>query len=169
MRNTAMAVTIDIGNPDDVHPTDKVDVALRLARAARALTYGETVEYDGPDFRQATPEGASIRAWFDHAKGLTAKGGEVTGLRSRGSRRQVLHLLPRTIEGETIVASSPRSPSPSMSAMAGPTARSAICSTAKACPLRPSLRSAKSKRAGNRSLPNLTEPPKLLRAAACNA
>ena len=57
MRNTAMAVTIDIGNPTDVHPTDKLDVGLRIARAARALSYSENVEYFGPMFRQATPEG----------------------------------------------------------------------------------------------------------------
>ncbi len=37
LRNTAMAVTIDIGNPDNVHPTDKVDVGQRLALAARAI------------------------------------------------------------------------------------------------------------------------------------
>src|SRR5579863_1788872 len=74
LRNTAMAVTIDIGNPGDVHPTDKVDVGHRLALAARHLSYGENVEYWGPMFRQATPEGAAIRAWFDHGKGLAAKG-----------------------------------------------------------------------------------------------
>jgi len=55
LRNTAMAVTIDIGNPDNVHPTDKVDVGLRLALAARALSYGEPVEYSGPMYRQVTP------------------------------------------------------------------------------------------------------------------
>jgi sialate O-acetylesterase len=106
MRNTAMAVTIDIGNPDDVHPTDKVDVGLRLARAARALTYGESVEYDGPDFRQATPEGASIRAWFDHAKGLNAKGGDVTGFEVAGPDGKFSSATAK-IEGESIVASSP--------------------------------------------------------------
>jgi len=57
LRNTAMAVTIDIGDPDNVHPTDKVDVGLRLARAARALSYGEAIEYSGPLYRQVTPEG----------------------------------------------------------------------------------------------------------------
>src|ERR1700757_3799091 len=55
LNNTAMAVTIDIGNPDDVHPTDKIDVGHRLALTARHLSYGETVEYQGPMFRQATP------------------------------------------------------------------------------------------------------------------
>lgn len=110
MRNTAMAVTIDIGNPDDVHPTDKVDVGLRLSRAARALTYGESVEYNGPSFRQATPEGSAIRAWFDHAKGLNAKG-EVTGFEVAGADG---NFVPATakIEGETIVASSPGVPQP---------------------------------------------------------
>jgi sialate O-acetylesterase len=75
LNNTAMAVTIDIGNPDNVHPTDKVDVGMRLALAARAIAYGEDISYSGPIFRQATPEGNAIRAWFDHhAKGLVAKG-----------------------------------------------------------------------------------------------
>jgi sialate O-acetylesterase len=106
LRNTAMIVTIDIGNPDDVHPTDKLDVGLRMARAARALTYGESVEYSGPLFRQATPEGGSIRAWFDHAHGLTAKGGEVTGFEVAGADGK---FAPATvkIEGDTVVASSP--------------------------------------------------------------
>jgi sialate O-acetylesterase len=107
MRNTAMAVTIDIGNPDDVHPTDKVDVALRLARAARALTYGETtLEYNGPSFRQVTPEGPVLRAWFDHAKGLTAKGGDVTGFEVAGADGKFVPASAK-IEGETIVVSSP--------------------------------------------------------------
>ena len=106
MRNTAMAVTIDIGNPDDVHPTDKLDVGLRLARAARALSYGEAVEYSGPMFRQATPEGPSIRAWFDHAKGLKAKGGELTGFEVAGADGKFVPAT-ATIDGDTIVASSP--------------------------------------------------------------
>jgi sialate O-acetylesterase len=111
MRNTAMIVTIDIGNPEDVHPTDKLDVGLRMARAARALTYGESVEYNGPSFRQATPEGASIRAWFDHAKGLTAKGGDVTGFEVAGPDGKFSPATAK-IERETIVVSSPDVPEP---------------------------------------------------------
>jgi sialate O-acetylesterase len=106
VRNTAMAVTIDIGNPDNVHPTDKLDVGLRLARAARALSYGEAIEYSGPLFRQATPEGGAMRVWFDHAKGLTAKGSEVTGFEVAGSDGK---FFPATaeIDGTAVVASSP--------------------------------------------------------------
>jgi sialate O-acetylesterase len=106
LANTAMAVTIDIGNPDNVHPTDKLDVGLRLARAARVLSYGENIEYSGPLFRQATPEGNSMRAWFDHAQGLAAKDGPLTGFEVAGSDGK---FSPATavIEGATVVASSP--------------------------------------------------------------
>jgi sialate O-acetylesterase len=106
LRNTAMAVTIDIGNPDDVHPTDKVDVGLRLARAARALSYGEKIEHSGPLYRQAAPESAAIRIWFDHAEGLTARGGAATGFEVAGADGK---FVPATaaIEGETVVVSSP--------------------------------------------------------------
>jgi sialate O-acetylesterase len=106
LRNTAMAVTIDIGNPDDVHPTDKIDVGARLARAARALSYGEAIEYTGPLFRQATPEGNAIRIWFDHAKGLMAKGGAATGFEVAGKDGK-FYAATATVEGATVVATSP--------------------------------------------------------------
>lgn len=106
LKNTAMAVTIDIGTPDNVHPPDKVDVGLRLARAARVLSYGEKLEYSGPIFRQATTEGAAIRAWFDHANGLMAKGGTVTGVEVAGVDGKFVAAMAK-IEGASIVASSP--------------------------------------------------------------
>ena len=105
--NTAMAVTIDIGNPDDVHPTDKLDVGLRLALAARALAYGEDISYSGPIFRQATPEGNALRVWFSHhAKGLAAKGGELTGFEVAGRDGQ---FSPATaaIDGNAVLVTSP--------------------------------------------------------------
>ena len=106
LRNTAMAVTIDIGNPDNVHPTDKVDVGHRLALAARALAYGEGVSYSGPIFRQATPEGGAIRAWFDHhAKGLMAKGGELTGFEVAGADGKFVSATAK-IDGNTVVVTS---------------------------------------------------------------
>jgi len=111
-RNTAMAVTIDIGNPDNIHPTDKLDVGHRLALAARALTYGETgLEYSGPVFRQATPEGSSVRAWFDHARGLNAKGGEVTSVEVAGADGKFF-AAKAAVDGATVVASSPDVPNP---------------------------------------------------------
>jgi sialate O-acetylesterase len=81
-------------------------VGLRLARAARALSYGEAIEYNGPLYRQATPEGSAIRAWFDHAKGLTAKGGTVTGFEVAGADGKFSPAT-ATIEGATVVVTSP--------------------------------------------------------------
>lgn len=111
VRNTAMAVTIDIGNPDNIHPTDKVDVGHRLALGARALSYGEKVEYSGPMFRFAVLDGNGIRVWLDHAEGLTAKGGDVTGVEVAGKDGK-FYPAKAVIEGETIVASSPDVPRP---------------------------------------------------------
>jgi sialate O-acetylesterase len=106
LTNTAMAVTIDIGNPDNVHPTDKVDVGHRLALAARALSYGEDISYSGPIYRQATPEGSAIRVWFDHhANGLVAKGGELTGFEVAGADGKFFPATAR-IEGHSVVAAS---------------------------------------------------------------
>ncbi|MGN6627370.1 MAG: sialate O-acetylesterase [Tepidisphaeraceae bacterium] len=45
---TAMAITIDIGNPNDPHPTDKIDVGHRLALVARRDVYGEHIVASGP-------------------------------------------------------------------------------------------------------------------------
>jgi sialate O-acetylesterase len=62
--NTAMAVTLDVGDRDNVHPADKQTVGHRLALAARALSYGEDVHHSGPLFRQATTEGVAMRVYF---------------------------------------------------------------------------------------------------------
>ncbi len=110
--NTAMAVTIDIGNPDNVHPADKQTVGARLALAARALAYGENVEYSGPAYRQATPEGADVRLWFDHtAGGLLARGGDLQGFEIAGADGRFVTANAR-IDGKTVVVSSAEVPEP---------------------------------------------------------
>jgi sialate O-acetylesterase len=79
LADTAMAVTLDIGTPDNVHPPDKQTVGHRLALAARHIAYGENdLPYASPLFRQATAEFQSdgttaLRVWFDHARGFTAR------------------------------------------------------------------------------------------------
>ena len=72
-----MAVTLDVGTPDNVHPPDKQTVGDRLALAARATVYGEKIEYSSPEFLQATTEPNAMRVWFTHAEGLTTHGQEV--------------------------------------------------------------------------------------------
>jgi len=113
LANTGMAVATDIGNPDDIHPTNKQDVGLRLALAARAITYGEKVAYSGPLFRQATPEGSAMRIWFDHTgSGFTAKGGALRGFEIAGADGKFVAAEAR-IDGATVLVSSPSVTAPS--------------------------------------------------------
>jgi sialate O-acetylesterase len=106
MADTGMAVSIDIGNPDDVHPLNKRDVGARLALIARAKVYGENVEYSGPLFRQLTMEDGVLRAWFDHAKnGLEVRGPSLTAFEIAGQDGKFHPALAR-IDGQTVVVSS---------------------------------------------------------------
>ncbi len=106
LANTGMAVTIDIGNPTDIHPKNKQDVGKRLALAARALSYGEKIEYSGPIFRNAIPEGEKIRVFFDHTgSGLMAKSGALRGFYIAGPERRFVPGQ-AVIEGPSVVVSS---------------------------------------------------------------
>ncbi|MDQ8205175.1 sialate O-acetylesterase [Pelagicoccus sp. SDUM812003] len=78
--NTAMAVTIDVGDARDIHPALKKPVGERLALAARALAYGEGVEYSGPLFEQCRLQGTSVAVEFSRlGGGLVAPDGELIG------------------------------------------------------------------------------------------
>ena len=102
LANTAMAVTVDIGNPDNVHPADKQDVGARLALAAESVACGKKLEFSGPMFRETSMDGDVIRVWFDHVKGgLVAKAGPLTGFEIAGAD-QKFAAATATIEGETV-------------------------------------------------------------------
>ncbi len=119
--NTAMVVTTDIGDPGNVHPADKQTVGARLALAARALAYGEPVEYSGPLFRQATTEGEAMRVWFDHtAAGLVARGAALEGFEIAGEDGRFVK-ADAHIDGPTVVAADDRVPAPRFVVTGGPT------------------------------------------------
>lgn len=112
LANTAMAVTIDIGNPNDIHPTNKQDVGHRLALAARAVAYGEKIEYSGPLFRQTSTESSALRVWFDHiGAGLVARGGSLKGFEIAGRDGKFFPAEAR-IDAGTVVVSHPSVPEP---------------------------------------------------------
>ncbi|MCU1292621.1 MAG: Sialic acid-specific 9-O-acetylesterase, partial [Bryobacterales bacterium] len=105
--NTAMAVTIDVGDPENVHPPDKQTVGARLALAARAVAYGENIEYSGPLFRQTSIEDKSVRVWFDHVDGgLTSKGGALQGFEIAGSDHRFVTATARIDGGSILVEGS---------------------------------------------------------------
>jgi sialate O-acetylesterase len=69
---TGMAITIDVGNPNDVHPADKIDVGQRLALVARKKVYGEDVQGSGPLLKDYKIEGEEVRVNFtETGRGLT--------------------------------------------------------------------------------------------------
>lgn len=106
VRNTGMAVTIDIGNPEDIHPKNKQDVGKRLALAARALAHGEDLVYSGPVFRRVTTEGTGLRVWFDHVGGgLESREGDLTGFEVAGADRRFVSASARIDSGNVVVSS----------------------------------------------------------------
>lgn len=73
-KNTAMVVTIDCGDPEDIHPTRKQPVSARLALAARALAYHEDIEYSGPVLESMSANNGTLVLHFSHvADGLFEK------------------------------------------------------------------------------------------------
>jgi len=105
--NTGMAVTLDIGQRDNVHPPDKQTVAARLVLAARALTYGEpTLAFNGPLYRQTTREPGSLRIWFDHAEGLHSSGDGLKGFEVAGADGHFVRAT-ASVQGTSVVVSAP--------------------------------------------------------------
>lgn len=72
--NTGMAVTLDIGTVDNIHPPDKLDVGLRLARWALVKDYGRHIVYSGPLYESMKVEdGKAVISFKDIGKGLVFK------------------------------------------------------------------------------------------------
>ena len=72
--DTGMAVLVDIGEEQDIHPRNKKDTGSRLAAVALAKTYGRPVPCEGPVYRSVQIEGGKLRVRFSPtAGGLVAR------------------------------------------------------------------------------------------------
>lgn len=67
--NTGEAVIIDIGEGKDIHPKNKVDVGLRLARWALAKDYGVKIAYHSPRYKSMEKQDGKITLSFDFVDG----------------------------------------------------------------------------------------------------
>jgi sialate O-acetylesterase len=104
---TAMVVTTDVGDAEDIHPTNKAPVGARLALAARALAYGEKIVWSGPAVRSLSTDGAFAVLTFDHVGGgLVAKDGPLRGFEIAGADRKFVPAS-ASIVGETVRVFSP--------------------------------------------------------------
>jgi len=112
---TGLAVAIDVGDANDIHPKDKQDVGHRLALDAEAIAYGQKVEYAGPLYQSMAVEGSSIRLKFSHlGGGLVAKGGDnLIGFAIAGADGKFVWADAK-IDGSTVVVSSPTVTAPAL-------------------------------------------------------
>jgi sialate O-acetylesterase len=110
--NVGLVTAVDIGDPGDLHPTNKQEVGRRLALVARAQVYHEPVAYSGPAFKSSHVEGATLRIAFDHVQGLHAPSAAVVkGFAVAGPDR-IFHWADATIAGDGVHLSSKRVPQP---------------------------------------------------------
>lgn len=103
---TGLAVTIDIGEADDIHPRNKQDVGKRLALAAHDIAYGQEIVSSGPRYRSMTVNGRSIVLSFDHVgTGLVVGAGEaLEGFAIAGADGKFIW-AEATIEGDQVIVS----------------------------------------------------------------
>ncbi len=105
--NTAMAVTTDCGDANDIHPSYKQPVGYRLSLAARALAYNEKLEYSGPIYEFTEIKDNKIAVYFSHAaNGLVNKGGSLKGFTIAGEDGNFFPAKAE-IKGNSIIVSSP--------------------------------------------------------------
>ena len=106
--NTGMAVAIDIGEADDIHPRNKHDVGMRLAFSALNKSYGcQDVVPGGPMFRSVKRDGSSLRILFDSAgSGLECQGETLLGFAVAGDGGRFVWAS-ANIDNEEVVVSSP--------------------------------------------------------------
>ena len=106
LKNVGMAVITDAGHETDIHPQKKEPAGVRLALAARALAYGEKIEFSGPEFESIKIEGNKAVLSFSHiGKGLDVKGETLTGFALCGDDKK-FYPAKAEIKGDSVVLTS---------------------------------------------------------------
>ncbi|CAG5016761.1 hypothetical protein DYBT9275_05630 [Dyadobacter sp. CECT 9275] len=107
---TGMAVITDIGNPKDIHPTNKQDVGHRLAVNALKLDYGMNIPYASPLYdRSEFSNGKAVISFKNAEKGLMVKDkyGYLKGFEIAGDDK-VFHFAQAEIDGSKVIVSHPK-------------------------------------------------------------
>lgn len=101
--HTGMAVLIDLGEADNIHPADKKNVGDRLATLAKVQVYGESIAYSGPSIKRVEYRGESAIISYHHAgDGLVVKGDVITGFSVRGADG-IWYVATAEIQGNEII------------------------------------------------------------------
>lgn len=111
--NSGMAVTTDVGDANNIHPTDKQTVGHRLALWARAKTYNEDkLVFSGPIYNHMKIKKQKVQLFFDYADSGLKKNGEVLKEFEIAGEDQIFYPADAKIEGKTIVVSSSKVKNP---------------------------------------------------------
>ena len=106
VKNSALAVTVDTGEADNIHPAEKQIVGERLAFCALANEYGNKISFAGPTFVSATPISGALKLQFTNTDGgLAVKGDKLEEFSVAGKDHQ-WHWADAKIEGDAIIVSS---------------------------------------------------------------
>jgi sialate O-acetylesterase len=105
--NVGMAVAIDIGDANDIHPLNKQEVGRRLALVAEKMVYGKDLVSSGPVFQSMKIAGNTIRLKFTSiGKGLTSRENmPLKGFAIAGSDKK-FHWAAAKIEGDEVILTS---------------------------------------------------------------
>jgi sialate O-acetylesterase len=112
--HTGRAVIIDVGNANELHPTNKQDVGRRLALVARAVAYGEHIVASGPTYLRHTVRGGRVVVEFANlGGGLVSRGpdGSAGAFALAGKDRRFVWAQAR-VEGNRVVVWNDRVPNP---------------------------------------------------------
>ena len=111
--HTGLAVAVDTGDANNIHPRDKQPLGERVALAALGATYGHDVVWRGPTYASHETIAGAIRVNFRHTnEGLVVKRGEALGEFAIAGSDRVWHWAEAIIDGDGIIVSSPKVPSP---------------------------------------------------------
>ncbi|MDN3670417.1 sialate O-acetylesterase [Echinicola jeungdonensis] len=106
--NTGMAVTIDAGEANDIHPLDKETVGIRLAMEAMKVAYGEKGDLSSPMIKKAVTHKSKIKLAFEQVgKGLKAEDGEELGGFAVADKEGDFHRAKAKIKGNKVILESP--------------------------------------------------------------
>jgi len=109
---TGMAVAIDIGEPDNIHPKDKQDIGHRLAVWALAQVYHLDIPFSGPIFAGCETNVTKIKIHFTHTDGGLVCHGEALKSFGIAGADKIWHAAETRIEGDAVVVSSKEVPLP---------------------------------------------------------
>ena len=105
--NTGMAVAIDIGDGNNIHPSNKQDVGKRLALAALKVAYNEDIPYSGPIYKSMAVNGNTAIIDFDCVfQGLaTSDGKKLKGFSIAGDDKKFYWTDAKIVDNKVVVSS----------------------------------------------------------------